>query len=60
VRAAFGAAFLRAERFTALRSDLSVMDFVFAMSSVFFLISNVLRMCVGVDLEPFELCELLH
>jgi hypothetical protein len=31
-----GAAFLRAVRFTALRSDLSVIDFVFAML-VFFL-----------------------
>ena len=32
VRGALGAAFLRAARFTALRSDLSVIDFVFAMN----------------------------
>jgi hypothetical protein len=43
VRGAFGAAFLRAARFTFLRSSLSVMVLVFAMIVIFSLLRNFCR-----------------
>jgi hypothetical protein len=48
VRGALGAAFLRAARFTALRSPLSVMDFVFAMNA--YLLSE-LNVCAAAKVE---------
>lgn len=55
VRFALGAAFLRAARFTFLRSSVSVMLFVFAMKCLSYLSRNSIQ-----NLEALQLGELLH